>query len=80
MHSPLTLCEGGGNGEMRGRETEERGGKIGKKRRERRKKDEGERKKGEERSGGWSDSRVHVRPFSFSQMVRLHTSHLLRLT
>ena len=75
VHSHPTLCEGGGRGEMGGRETEQRGGKIRKKRRERRKKDEGERKKkGEERSGGWSDSRVHVRPSPFhDRMVSPHT-------
>ena len=63
-----------------GKQRKEEGeGKIRKKRRERRK-DEGERKKkGEERSGGWSDSRVHVRPSSHEKMVFLHPSHLVRL-
>ena len=78
MHSPLTLCEEGGRGEMGGRETEERGGRRqNKKEKKRKKKDKGRRKKkGEERSGGWRDSRVHVKTSCHDGVVSPHTSHL----
>ena len=60
------------------RKKEGEGKKEKKGRKEGRGKDRGKReeKKGEERSGGWSDSREHISPSLFFQMVRLHTSHL----
>ena len=73
--------EGGGRWEEGKQRKEEGGGKIREGRgRRKEKEDEGERKKKEERSGGWSDSRVHVRTSCNDQVVFLHTSHSLRPT
>ena len=86
MHSPLTLCEGGGRGEWgegkqkrREKENEEMRKKKERKEEEGRTREGGRKKKGEEWSGGWSDSRVHIRQSSANdQIVSVHTSHLQR--
>ena len=79
MHSSLTLCEGGENGEIGETETQERGGRRRQKKikkKEERNEEEGRtrKKRREETCGGQIDSRVHIRPSG--QMIFLHTPHL----
>ena len=72
------MREEGRKGEMGDRKKEEEGKKDKIREEGGRGKDRGKRdeEKGEERSGGWSDSREHISPSSSSQMICLHTSQL----